>query len=245
MTCQVWNIATGEEPDPTHTVGGGADKSKGGLLGGFGLRRGVPEPGDKNKNGGGGSVDSDDDERTKPEKSSDPRLKIPPGLMSTRPTDDKPFEEISPFCVSANDLINPLPPSLFYGSGWMAYHPTSHSKQDVEGGATAAHYFYSTLPTSRLRIPIIVSHGDVGIYYLMEGKDRLPGGGSGVQCWVDDNYDGRASLGNEAEEETGVYPTLAIIDKSVARGSHFIECLLMGDEGKGVPMFKIIGIFTN
>jgi hypothetical protein len=43
-------------------------------------------------------------------------------MINTRPG-DSPFEEIQPCCVSANDLINPLPPSLFYGSGWSTQHP--------------------------------------------------------------------------------------------------------------------------
>lgn len=199
MTCQVWSIATGEEFDPNHT-----DKSRG-LFGGIGLRKGVPEPGAEQND----DVDSDG-ERSKPDasrKSSDPGLKIPPGLMSARPNGEK-FEEIAPFCVSANDLINPLPPSIFYGSGWATYHPSSsHAQQEVEGGATAAHYFYSTLPQSRIRIPIIVGHGDVGIYYLKEGRDRLADGGSQIECWVDDNYPGRRELSNALEEGNGVHVT--------------------------------------
>lgn len=196
MTCQAWNIAIGEEIDPTQ-----GDKSSPGLFGGLGLRKGVPEP---------GAEQNEDGERSKPDasrKSTDPHLKVPVGLMSTRPTDKK-FEEIAPYCVSANDLINPLPPSIFYGSGWAVHHPsTAHTKQDVEGGATAAHYFYSSLPLSRIRIPIIVGHGDVGIYYLKEGKDRLAEGGSQIECWVDDNYPGRKVLSNEREEGNGVQVT--------------------------------------
>ena len=38
---------------------------------------------------------------------------------------------------------------------------------------------------------------------------------------------------------------LEIIDRLVARGSHFVECQLMGEEGQGVSPFKIIGIFTT
>ncbi|KAF9452137.1 hypothetical protein P691DRAFT_661721 [Macrolepiota fuliginosa MF-IS2] len=241
MTCSVWNIATGEEPDPNHTSDKSQDQGgNGGLFGGIGLRKGVPEPGFEKLD--------EDGERIKPDasrKSTDPRLKVPPALMSTRPADISKFEEVEPYCVSANDLINPLPPSIFYGSGWMAYHPVSHAKQDVEGGATAAHYFYSTLPLSRIRVPIVVGHGDVGIYYMREGRDKLMDGGSEIECWVDDNYNGRKVLSNFFEEGNGVHLTLTHIDHFVSRGSHFVECQLMGEEGKGVPMFKIVGIFAN
>ena len=48
--------------------------------------------------------------------SSSQLLTIPSGRVNTRPNGNRPFEEIAPFCVSANDLINSLPPSLFYGS---------------------------------------------------------------------------------------------------------------------------------
>ncbi len=38
---------------------------------------------------------------------------------------------------------------------------------------------------------------------------------------------------------------LEIIDHGVTRGSHYVECLLMGEEGQTVPMFKIMGIFST
>ena len=42
------------------------------------------------------------------------------------------------------------------------------------------------------------------------------------------------------------YPLrLEIIDHFVTRGSHYVECLLLGDEGQAVPSFKIIGIFAT
>jgi len=212
MTCQLWNVITGEEYD-TLTQSFKEKSGSGGLFGGIGLRKGVPEP-----NAGGGaagkadnddsSSDSADTDRTKPKSpTSDPQLKVPqsfvslPRSSSHRSNGD--FDELSPHCVSANDLINPLPPSLFYGSGWKIYHPsTSHisSRHDgVEGGATAAHYFYSTLSLSRMRIPILVAHGDVGIYYLKEDFSANLRGGSEVECWVDDNYNGRRRLRNDSE----------------------------------------------
>jgi len=55
---------------------------------------------------------------------------------------------------------------------------------------TAAHYRYSTLSTSKLRIPLHgqVGAGDIGIYYLEEFVSAVNGEGSSVECWVDDNY---------------------------------------------------------
>lgn len=38
---------------------------------------------------------------------------------------------------------------------------------------------------------------------------------------------------------------LQLIDRNVARGSHYIECILLGSEGSSVPPFKIIGIFAT
>jgi hypothetical protein len=36
-----------------------------------------------------------------------------------------------------------------------------------------------------------------------------------------------------------------MIDRNVAKGSHFVECVLLGTEGVSVPPFKLIGIFTT
>jgi hypothetical protein len=36
-----------------------------------------------------------------------------------------------------------------------------------------------------------------------------------------------------------------IIDKEVEQGSHFVECMLLGEEGKTVDPFKILGIFST
>ena len=87
------------------------------LLGGVGLRKGMPgqQPGD------GDSVD----ENALASKFS--ALKVPQGRMADRPADAQRFREIEPFCVAASDLINPLPPSLFYGSGWKEYHPPKNA----------------------------------------------------------------------------------------------------------------------
>ena len=83
--------------------------------------------------------------------SSSPQLlTVPSGRIMTRSNGNRPFEEIAPFCVSANDVINPLPPSLFYGLGWYAHHPSGSGGDAL---IMAAHYWYSALPTSKLRMP--------------------------------------------------------------------------------------------
>lgn len=38
---------------------------------------------------------------------------------------------------------------------------------------------------------------------------------------------------------------LELIDENVARGTHFVECMLLGSEGSSVPPFKIIGVFAT
>ena len=89
-------------------------------------------------------------------------LQVPASRIGSQPADMSPrvYEEIAPACVSANDLVNPLPPSIFYGSGWNAHHPQQAS---IPITTSASHYWYSTLPTSRLRVPLSVGAGDIGI----------------------------------------------------------------------------------
>jgi hypothetical protein len=186
--CTVLSIVYGNAFDsvPVHTPGDSGDGHA--LFGGVGQRKGVPEPNAKN----GKEIDVD----KKPMK--DPHhglINVPPGRINTRPNAGRAYEEVAPFCVSANDLINPLPPSLFYGSGWFAYHPSTSAGSSLQ---TAAHYWYSSLPTSKLRIPIQVGAGDIGIYYLKEPVPAV-GEGSSVECWVDDNYGGAKVIDNAAD----------------------------------------------
>ncbi|KAF5372532.1 hypothetical protein D9758_005146 [Tetrapyrgos nigripes] len=266
--CTAWSVWTGSSYDgvpgrqaananPNAAAGVAPGGAGGGLFGGMGQRKGVvPEEGeageamkDVDAEGNRIKVELPDNSKAKL-----PQLHVPPARMSTKASQlaDRPYEEIAPFCVSANDLINPLPPSLFYGSGWNAYHPAHTGSGSVGGGRvgdTKAHYWYSTLATSKLRIPITVGAGDIGIYYLLEPK-RDVGEGSSVKCWVDDNYAGAKVLrnvrgkweGGDVREEE---PTLVMIDHYVPRGSHFVECQLNGEEGSGVPAFKIIGVFAT
>jgi hypothetical protein len=115
--CAGWSTIQGRSFDTP--LFGMDESSTGGpsLLGGVGLRKGMPgqQPGD------GDSVDD------KALASKFQALKVPQGRMADRPADAQRFREIEPFCVAASDLINPLPPSLFYGSGWKEYHPPKNA----------------------------------------------------------------------------------------------------------------------
>ncbi|KAG8216246.1 hypothetical protein J3R82DRAFT_8288 [Butyriboletus roseoflavus] len=146
-----------------------------------------------------------------------PELRVPPGRINTRPRAEQPFEEPSPFCASANDLVNPVPPSLFYGSGWHAAHP-HHGTSPL---LTAEYYWHSWMPLSRLRVPVKVGAGDVGIYYLKE-PIRDVKQGSQVECWVDDNFKGAVIIENAGDVHAPV-PTLEMIDHYVSRGNHYVE----------------------
>ena len=190
--CIAWSVAHGAAFDsvPVHTPGEGADVP--GLFGGIGQRKGVPEP-----NGKDASVEESN--RLKEAAAKDAAhhalLTVPPGRINTRPNSGRAYAEVAPFCVSANDLINPLPPSLFYGSGWFPFHPSGAARSNLQ---TAAHYWYSTLPTSKLRIPLQVGAGDIGVYYLKEPVSQV-GEGSSIECWVDDNYGGAKVIENAAD----------------------------------------------
>ncbi|KAI0342381.1 hypothetical protein BDW22DRAFT_1357715 [Trametopsis cervina] len=171
-----------------------------------------------------------------------PNLKVPPSRIGQRPADynARVFVEVTPSCVSANDLVNPLPPSIFSGSGWEVFHPPPGSA-DLN---SFAHYWYSSLPTSRLRVGLQVGAGDIGIYYLREPASEI-GLGSAVECWVDNNYQGAVVMENAAQIGEAT-PSLEIIDRAVAKGSHYVECQLLGEEeDRNVPPFKIIGIFST
>ena len=44
----------------------------------------------------------------------------------------------------------------------------------------------------------------------------------------------------------GLLCRLQVIDHHVARGTHYVECQLLGEEDdRNVPPFKIIGIFAT
>ncbi|KAK7052955.1 hypothetical protein VNI00_004275 [Paramarasmius palmivorus] len=251
--CNAWGVVTGSLYEYTGPAKGGAGGAVGGgagLFGGVGQRKGVPEPKKPNEH-----LMEDHEVEVDAEgnrihlglpDSSNPQLlganahaPVPPVRMNTPVSTT--FEEISPFCVSANDLVNPLPPSLFVGTGWNAFHPPQSG-----GGSTMnskAHYWYSTLPGSRIRVPVQIGGGDVGVYYLVSPDNG--GEGSEIDCWVDDNTPGARTLRNRdpaiREEEL----RLTMIDHFVMRGSHYVECQVKGEEGQGVDAFKVMGVFTT
>ena len=163
--CTAWSVATGSsyKAVPVHTAGSEAGAGDAhGLFGGIGQRPGVPEP--EKDLAANAAVDNMAvaaaaaamKDRGDTSSSSPQLLTVPSGRINTRPNGNRPFEEIPPFCTSANDLSNPLPPSLFYGSGWYAHHPSGSGGDAL---ITAAHYWHSALPTSKLRIPIQVGGG--------------------------------------------------------------------------------------
>ncbi|KAK8850365.1 hypothetical protein IAR55_004283 [Kwoniella newhampshirensis] len=223
--CAGWSAINGHSFDvPNLGTEGDSTAGSPSLLGGVGLRKGMPgqSPGD------GSSAGSSLSDRYI-------GLKVPLMRLNDRPHDVEHFREIEPFCVAASDLINPLPPSLFYGSGWHTYHPPKGAVHEDR------HYWYAEQPTARLRIPLKLGAGDVGIYFMQSPPDKPLGS---VKCWVDDNVAGSKELLGTAEVED-VIATLVMIDRGVARGSHFVECQLQGEPGGISPPFKILGIFST
>ncbi|OCF43326.1 hypothetical protein I317_02895 [Kwoniella heveanensis CBS 569] len=220
--CSGWSAVNGHAFD-VPALGSEGDTSAAGpsLLGGVGLRKGMPgqDPGD------GDSAGSSLSDRYQ-------GLRVPQMRLNDRPHDVQQFREIEPFCVAASDLINPLPPSLFYGSGWHTYHPPRGAVYEDR------HYWYAEQPTARLRVPLKLGAGDVGIYFLQSPPDKPLGT---VKCWVDDNVGGAKELVGTAEVED-VIATLVMIDRGVSRGSHFVECQLQGEPGGTSPPFKILGM---
>lgn len=122
---------------------------------------------------------------------------VPLAMIDTRPGElgNKAYEEPTPFCASANDLVNPLPTSIFTGTGWAAYHPPT----GTNAISSASHYWYSSQPLSRLRVTVTLGAGDVAVYYLKEPKSVVGVRGSSVNCWVDDNYEGRVQASNAGD----------------------------------------------
>jgi hypothetical protein len=194
------------------------------LLGGVGLRPGS----DADQQPEDGATDKSD----LISHSANLGLEAPKMRLADRPNELKNFREIEPYCVSASDLVSPLPPSIFYGSGWATYHPPKNAV------AEDRHYWYADQPTSRLRIPLRIGAGDVGIYFLQSPPDKPAGT---VRCWIDDNHAGAKRLVGTAEVEEPI-ATLVMIDQGVSRGSHFAECVLEGELGGASAPFKILGM---
>jgi hypothetical protein len=116
--CSGWSTLQGHAFDsPALSTKSDGTSNAPSLLGGVGLRKGIPFQ----ESGDGDSVGSGVAEKYE-------GLKVPLMRLADRPHDVGNFREIEPFCVAASDLITPLPPSLFYGSGWHTYHPTKNAE---------------------------------------------------------------------------------------------------------------------
>ncbi|KAF8688390.1 putative lipopolysaccharide-modifying enzyme, partial [Rhizoctonia solani] len=163
------------------------------------------------------------------------QLRVPKGRMRDRPHTLAKFREVKPFCASANDLVNPLPPSLFYGSGWDV---RTDPKADAE---LLRHYWSSSLPTSKIRVSVKLAAGDVGVYYVREQQGAQV---AEVACWVDDNVAGAVKVTNRGTGDVPL-PELKMIDIAVPAGAHFVECALAGEEGSTSAPFRILGIFAT
>ena len=211
QVCSAWASAVGTAPEVIPGPGPMVAQEKAktptdarGLFGGVAQRKGAagaaapedPESGDAGVNANPARVAFAEPGSRQLSEQLYPNLKVPQARIGARPADyvDRSFEEVSPYCISANDLINPLPPSIFSGSGWEVFHPHPGSSELT----SHAHYWYSSLPTSKLRVGLQVGAGDIGIYYLKEPASEV-GLGSAVECWVDDNYNGAVVIENAAQ----------------------------------------------
>jgi hypothetical protein len=211
QVCVAWSAAKGSGAALPiyYTLGvhaGTPPKDATGLFGGKGPRKGAAGAAGAPVAGAGAPAPADA-EAPRPRAASGHNpfgLQVPASRIGSQPGDMsmRTHEEIAPACVSANDLVNPLPPSIFYGSGWNAYHPPQTTIPII---TSASHYWYSTLPTSRFRVPISIGAGDIGIYYVLEPRAVLGSEGpSSVDCWVDDNYLGRVTIDNEGNTDEEV-----------------------------------------
>ena len=118
---------------------------------------------------------------------------IPPFRITDKPQTMAHFREIKPNCASANDLINPLPASVFQGSGWTPVVPKLDDEDE-------RHYWYTDMPGSLLKVPIKCGAGDIAVYYLRGPETQ---GWGTVLCWVDDNTEGAVELKGSWNREYG------------------------------------------
>lgn len=120
-------------------------------------------------------------------------LGIPPFRIMHLPHQLTTFREIKPNCASANDLINPLPSSVFVGSGWNPVVPKLDDEEEQ-------HFWYTDMPGSLLKVPIKCGAGDIAVYYLRGPETQ---GWGTVLCWVDDNTEGAVELKGYWNREYG------------------------------------------
>jgi len=181
--CAGWSTLMGHSYSvPANRLEGGSVAGTPLLLGGVGLRPGAAE-GQEPDAGASGDLQAH---------TSNPGLEVPRMRLNDRPSSMATFREFEPYCVSASDLVSPLPQSIFYGSGWATYHPPKHAVTEDR------HYWYADKPESRLRIPLRIGAGDVGIYFLQSPYEKPFGT---CRCWVDDNVAGAKTLVGNAEVE--------------------------------------------
>ncbi|GAA5925083.1 hypothetical protein JCM10213_000527 [Rhodosporidiobolus nylandii] len=229
--CQVWDQAAletdlaflGGSKQPISPLDIGGDYPS--LLSGKGLRKAADagldaEDADTAQSGRGGGRSS--------------YLRIPPFRITDKPHTLAHFREIKPNCASANDLINPLPQSVFAGSGWNPIQPRPDDEDET-------HYWYTDMPGSLLKIPIKVGAGDIAVYYLRGPEAE---GWGTVLCWVDDNTEGAVELKGSWEREYG-QPTVTQIDQGVTKGPHYVVCELQGQPGIDHARFKLFGVFST
>lgn len=110
--------------------------------------------------------------------------KVPPFRIHDKPHTISRFREVKPNCASANDLINPLPQSVFANSGWAPVVPKADEEEE-------RHFWFSEKPGSLLKIPLKVGAGDIAVYYQKGPQNQ---GWGRVLCWVDDNTAGAVEL---------------------------------------------------
>lgn len=240
--CLVWDAEFEGTTTPSNSYFGatggvavpaGGDDAPPSLLGGKGLRKSGDagldaEDQDTSQNAGGvGYLNN------RKKESANSYARIPPFRIIDRPHTVQQFREIKPNCASANDLINPLPSSVFAGSGWDPITPKPEDEDE-------RHYWFSDTPGSLLKIPIKVGSGDIAVYYL---KGPASEGWGTVMCWVDDNTGGATELRGNWEKDYG-QPTVTQIDRGVTRGNHFVVCELQKDESEKAK-FKIFGVFAT
>jgi len=207
QVCSAWAAATGQTFDglpplfsPIVPENSKQPTDARGLFGGVGQRKGS-QPENKEGNvvaGGPGAGNQNPGGQGKAKQLGGLHIQaIPLARVDTRPGDfaKKAYEEPAPFCASANDLVNPLPTSIFAGTGWAAYHPPT----GTNAVSSASHYWYSSQPMSRLRVSVNLGAGDVGVYYLQEPQSVVGVQGSSVNCWVDDNHAGRVQITNSGD----------------------------------------------
>ncbi|KAM0748157.1 hypothetical protein T439DRAFT_304517 [Meredithblackwellia eburnea MCA 4105] len=229
--CSFWDAAAleadlayygGSSSSPSLNLGG--DPS---LLSGQGLRKAADA-----------GLDAEDSETSQSGRSGGGSragfFGIPPFRITDKPQTMAHFREIKPNCASANDLINPLPSSVFAGSGWTPVVPKPDDEDE-------RHYWYTDMPGSLLKVPIKCGAGDIAVYYLRGPETQ---GWGTVLCWVDDNTEGAVELKGSWNREYG-QPTVTQIDTGVTRGPHYVVCELQGQPGIDHARFKLFGVFST